>query len=51
MDDCKECGINLEEEMDRVSAQADTYGMESLTDQQQAFLEGAQPGLCPDCME
>ena len=46
-----ECECDLDEERDRLCEQADYHGMASLTEQQQAFLEGAQQGLCPDCME
>ena len=47
---CHECGADLDEIMDRIAEQADRCGMESTTEQEQAFMEGYQIGTCPDCM-
>lgn len=51
-DICKTLGCDayLPDVSNELAQQADYHGMESLTEQQQAFMEGAQPGLCPDCM-
>lgn len=44
------CDVSLLDTTEELASQADYHGMESLTEQQQAFMEGAQAGLCPDCM-
>jgi len=39
--ECKKCFENIEtEESDRLLIQVDTFGMESLTENEQAFVEG-----------
>ena len=47
---CRKCGDDLDEVTDAVAAHDDMLGLESLTEQEQAFLEGYQLGVCPNCM-
>ena len=44
------CEAYLPEIKDELCEQADYWGMESLTEQQQVFIEWHVPTICPECI-
>lgn len=52
---CTDCDGDYETVIREICAQADYFGKESLTENQQAFLEMVErnevPKLCPMCMD
>lgn len=50
-DHCSVCTACLSELTQDLSQRADYWGMDSLTEQEQAFLEDTKGERCPDCIE
>ena len=50
-DNCEKCKDYLPDIQSQLYSQADYWGMESLTEKEQLFLEWENPKICPDCIQ